>query len=614
MQYFTNAISSFISDSLPFGSTHVKLAVGMGVATLLERSVNICQQFKILEKCKSKKNKLVIFNKDNKDVPNPIFVQLQKYIIEKHKSEIKECDLDTSEGKLSYALRNSILNNIEDIYFGHKINIYIDKESDTSKGTTNNKATKSILLESKTADIDTLKEYINTHFKINKNTIKEMTIYNTCKAGGKDSITINWEAITVKSNRTIDNLVISENVQKEVIDDISWFMENELWYAHRGIPYKRGYILHGEPGTGKTSLIKCIANHYKIPVFSIQLDSIDNNDQMINLMTDINYFIQGHKYYILVFEDVDRSRFFSDRYYDGGMTIGCFLNVLDGIAEANGRIMFITGNNLSNITKYDAIIRPGRIDKQIEITTCDHQQIQKLINIFYENDIKLDFDRIGITITPANLIKIMQRRELEDVLNYIYKTSKNFGKTEEIDNEINEIIKPKKTKRSMINKTIGSIRRMERNKRIQTRRLNNLKRNINNLEKQKETIQKKEEQIEKRNQNIQKKKDKIKEMKKKEREKIKKQKLKEKEKLKKEKLKEKEKLKKEKAQTKKKTKTETTVETSSIVNQNIVNQNTMDRINIIADAFQDIRVLRNRIITCKSIKKPKYSKKTGKRN
>ena len=585
MNYFANAISSFVSDSLPFGTTHFKLAIGMGIAVTLEKSVTYLQNSKFLEKCKRKKNKLVIFNKDNKDVPNPIFTQLQKYIIDKHKDTIKECDLDTSEGKLSYALRNSTLNNIEDVYLGHKIFIYIDKESDTSKGTTNSKATKSILLESKTANIDILKEYIHTHFKLNRNTIKEMTIYNTFKSGNKENKTIGWEPITVKSNRTIENLVISETVKKEVIDDVEWFMDNEMWYAQRGIPYKRGYILYGEPGTGKTSLIKCIANHYKIPVFSIQLDSIDNNDQLVHLMTDINYFIQGHKYYILVFEDVDRSKFFTDKYYEGKLTISCFLNVLDGIAEANGRIMFITGNNITNVTKHEAMVRPGRIDKKVEITKCDNSQIQKLINIFYENDIKLDKDQINIEITPANLIKIMQRCELEEILNYIY--NKKDTKNPELKEEIEEIIrKPIKKKRSPIENAQIRLRKMNRIKKSYGRQIKQSRRNIKWYERQMELIPKKEELLQKQVKMIENKKKQIIELKKKDKEKQRKLKLKEKEKERKEKSKSIKipKVPKDTMDRKEKSKSTKTPK---------VPQDTIDRINCIAD---NIRVLRNRTI------------------
>ena len=121
MNHFANAMSSYISDSLPFGDRHVKFAIGMGISSSLDKLIfYMGTKWKFLEYFQKKRNKLVIFDKDNEDIPNPIYFQLQKYIIEKHKNSIKECDLDTSEGKYTYNLRNSVLNNIEDNYLDIK--------------------------------------------------------------------------------------------------------------------------------------------------------------------------------------------------------------------------------------------------------------------------------------------------------------------------------------------------------------------------------------------------------------------------------------------------------------------------------------------------------------
>ena len=59
---------------------------------------------------------------------------------------------------------------------------------------------------------------------------------------------------------------------------IQFFTENESWYVENGIPYMFGLLLHGEPGCGKTSTIKAIANmtqrHIGNWLFSAPFDSL----------------------------------------------------------------------------------------------------------------------------------------------------------------------------------------------------------------------------------------------------------------------------------------------------------------------------------------------------
>ncbi len=44
------------------------------------------------------------------------------------------------------------------------------------------------------------------------------------------------------------------------------FLHSFPWYQHRGIPFRRGYLLYGPPGTGKTSLIHALASHFGMSV------------------------------------------------------------------------------------------------------------------------------------------------------------------------------------------------------------------------------------------------------------------------------------------------------------------------------------------------------------
>ncbi len=51
------------------------------------------------------------------------------------------------------------------------------------------------------------------------------------------------------------------------------FLASEEWYADRGIPFRRGYLLHGVPGSGKTSLIHAVAGALGLDIYVISLSS-----------------------------------------------------------------------------------------------------------------------------------------------------------------------------------------------------------------------------------------------------------------------------------------------------------------------------------------------------
>ena len=245
--------------------------------------------------------------------------------------------------------------------------------------------------------------------KLEKTLNKILTIWRPIITKNNRDELLSWESTKCKTNKSFENTIVSENVNNKFFKDIDWFSNNDEWYSNKGLPYKRGYLLHGPPGTGKTSLIKAIANSYNLDVFSIDFDTVKTNHDLINLMLEINFLSQNKKY-ILALEDLDRSDILKERYYreDCKISKDCLLNVIDGIIETYGRILVITCNDINFIKQFPALIRPGRIDSVINIDFCDSYQITKLVENFY--NIKLEkTPKIKSQITPAQFIKLMQQ-------------------------------------------------------------------------------------------------------------------------------------------------------------------------------------------------------------
>merc|ERR1712038_516113 len=67
-----------------------------------------------------------------------------------------------------------------------------------------------------------------------------------------------------------------------------FFLDNESWYLEHGIPYMFGLLLHGEPGCGKTSTIKAIANMTQRHIVSVPLKNIKT-------MSDLYQALYGGK-------------------------------------------------------------------------------------------------------------------------------------------------------------------------------------------------------------------------------------------------------------------------------------------------------------------------------
>ncbi|KAG8850945.1 hypothetical protein FRB91_008671 [Serendipita sp. 411] len=65
----------------------------------------------------------------------------------------------------------------------------------------------------------------------------------------------NWFRTGSRPKRPLESVVLDDGLKEMVLQDCQEFMASEKWYSERGLPWRRGFLLHGCPGSGKTSLL-----------------------------------------------------------------------------------------------------------------------------------------------------------------------------------------------------------------------------------------------------------------------------------------------------------------------------------------------------------------------
>lgn len=186
-----------------------------------------------------------------------------------------------------------------------------------------------------------------------------------------------WEVASAKMGRGVESIILPDNVLGNLLEDIVKFTKAESWYTNLGIPYRRGYLLYGPPGNGKTSLIYAIASHFKMNVAVLSLSGSSMDDSELN-----RALTKLPEDCILCIEDVD-AVFTKDREQksENKLSFSGLLNALDGIAAQDGRILFMTTNFRDQLDS--ALIRPGRADLHILIDNATRDQAKRLFERFY---------------------------------------------------------------------------------------------------------------------------------------------------------------------------------------------------------------------------------------
>jgi hypothetical protein len=148
----------------------------------------------------------------------------------------------------------------------------------------------------------------------------------------------------------------------DMVAEIKRWKTSEDWYKTRGIPWRRGWRLEGPPGTGKTSLIRAIAEDLDLPIFVFDLATLYNDE----LQEAWQKMLENVPCIALI-EDIDAVFDGRENKVGGHLTFDSLLNCLDGVERADGILLVITTNYPDKLDNALSDTRPGRIDRVLKL-------------------------------------------------------------------------------------------------------------------------------------------------------------------------------------------------------------------------------------------------------
>lgn len=249
-------------------------------------------------------------------------------------------------------------------------------------------------------------------------------------------ITCGWTDF-YKNKRGLNTIAMKKEDKEFLINDIQKFIDSKEYYTKRGIVYKRNYMIHGEPGCGKSSLIWALASY-----FNMDLRIVDISD--VNSSSDLQRILARSENTLVVFEDIDAMNAnvkkraeltpatptpdgacecTAEEKADSNISMSSLLNVFDGINTPDGSICIFTTNHIHKLDK--AFLRDGRMDVKLQMGKVGKLEVIENIanNVLSEEEVKLLEENLSddINIIPSKCQSILMDNSITDAIKKLNK-------------------------------------------------------------------------------------------------------------------------------------------------------------------------------------------------
>lgn len=208
-----------------------------------------------------------------------------------------------------------------------------------------------------------------------------------------------WQRVDDLPRRDIDSVILAAGQLERLVADVAQFLDSEQEYARRCIPWHRGHLYEGPPGTGKTSVACALSNHFGMDIWYLPLSDVKQDCDLLGAMSRIT------PRSMLLLEDADVFHAVTERNDGEGVTLSGLLNALDGIATPHGLFTVLTTNTPEIIDK--AVVRAGRVDLTEHFGDADSDQVARLVSRWFGCSVPSRICNGGLS--PAEVIEVCKR-------------------------------------------------------------------------------------------------------------------------------------------------------------------------------------------------------------
>ena len=224
--------------------------------------------------------------------------------------------------------------------------------------------------------------------------MSEIEALKVTKANDEVSVRIwmggRWQQCLNKPERSLESVGMDETEKNEIVNEIETFDQSRKWYTSKGLTHRRSYLLSGKPGTGKTSLAFALAAHFKRPLYTMNIGSLRNDDDLITAFTSMK------RHGMMLIEDIDAAQ--TPREITGEeneqdkrrISLSALLNVIDGVLCPPGLVLFMTTNHPDRLD--GALARPGRVGRHVRLEALNAQETKRLVETWLGNSTEKIFE------------------------------------------------------------------------------------------------------------------------------------------------------------------------------------------------------------------------------